>query len=176
MPLLLSTDVYSYALYGRMSSIHHVNPYIVLLNDFRSDPLFPWTAQIWSDSPAVYGPSFMVLASLLTGVVRGTTSLVWTFKLIAGVATIGTLLLVARTSPRLSPNRAAFAAALIGWNPVVLFHVVAGGHNDALVTLAVAAAFALLADPSQKARIGHVTTGRDQAPKNSVGSANCLPL
>jgi alpha-1,6-mannosyltransferase len=168
MPLLLSTDVYSYALYGRMSSIHHVNPYIAVPNDFRSDPLFPWTAQIWRDTPAVYGPSFIALASLLTGVVRGTASLVWTFKLVAGVATIGILLLVARTSQRLWPSRAAFAAALIGWNPVVLFHGVAGGHNDTLVALAVVGAFALLGDASHiAAPVGRLGTGRDKARMHS---------
>ena len=42
------------------------------------------------------------------------------------------------------PARAAFAVAAFGLNPVVLFQSVASGHNDLLVALAVAGAFALV--------------------------------
>jgi hypothetical protein len=54
------------------------------------------------------------------------------------------MLLTAAAARRAAPERAAFAAALIGWNPVIVFHGVAGGHNDALVGLAVAGAVLLV--------------------------------
>ena len=40
-------------------------------------------------------------------------------------------------------RRRAFAAALVGWNPVVAVHFAGGGHNDALMMALVAAALAL---------------------------------
>jgi hypothetical protein len=52
--------------------------------------------------------------------------------------------LIARTTLRERPARAAFAVAAFGLNPVVLFQSVGGGHNDLLLALAVAGAFALV--------------------------------
>src|SRR5207302_7496784 len=40
-------------------------------------------------------------------------------------------------------RRRAFAATLVGWNPVVAVHFPGGGHNDALMVALVAAALAL---------------------------------
>ena len=40
-------------------------------------------------------------------------------------------------------RRRAFAAALVGWNPLVAMHFAGGGHNDALMMALVAAALAL---------------------------------
>jgi hypothetical protein len=42
------------------------------------------------------------------------------------------------------PARAAFALAIVGANPVVLFHTVASGHNDVLMMLAVVIALGLV--------------------------------
>src|SRR4029079_19735169 len=42
------------------------------------------------------------------------------------------------------PERALFAVSVIGLNPIVLFHVVGGGHNDMLVALFVAAGVSFL--------------------------------
>jgi hypothetical protein len=100
IPLFLSRDVYSYAIYGRMVSHHGANPY---------------------------------------------TDIVTAFKVLAAVASLGTVLLVLAAARRLLPERAAFAAVLVGWNPVVVFHGVAGGHNDAILALAVAAAVLAIA-------------------------------
>jgi alpha-1,6-mannosyltransferase len=40
-------------------------------------------------------------------------------------------------------RRRAFAAALVGWNPLVAMHFAGGGHNDAFMMALVAAALAL---------------------------------
>jgi uncharacterized membrane protein YtjA (UPF0391 family) len=54
------------------------------------------------------------------------------------------MLVVVAAARRVRPEGAAFAAALVGWNPVVVFHGVAGGHNDELVGLALAGGVFLL--------------------------------
>jgi hypothetical protein len=144
IPLFLSRDVYSYAYYGRMVSRYGVNPYLFTPGNFLQDPFYLYVSHFWIDSPSVYGPAFSALAGLLTGLVSGVAATVDAFKLVAVLASVGTMLAVVAAAKRIRPERAAFAGLLIGWNPVIVFHNVAGGHNDALVGLAVAGAALLL--------------------------------
>jgi hypothetical protein len=145
LPLLFSRDVYAYATYGRIASIHHANPYVSVPGDFVHDPLSRLVGPEWRNTTAVYGPAFALLSSGLTALLHGPVALIWAYKAIAGIAAVVTILLVASLSRRLWASRAAFAVVLIGWNPIVLFHVVGGGHNDMLVGLAIAVAFWILA-------------------------------
>jgi hypothetical protein len=66
------------------------------------------------------------------------------FRAVAVGASVGTMFLVGAAARRIAPERAAFAAVLVGWNPVVLFHGAGGGHNDTLVGLALAGAALLV--------------------------------
>jgi Glycosyltransferase family 87 len=145
LPLLFSRDVYSYSMYGRIESLHHANPYVSTPQDFARDPFFPLVGPQWRNTRAVYGPGFTLLSAGLTSWLRSPVALIWVFKVIAGLADVATIVLVARLSRRLWPRRAAFATALVAWNPVVLFHGVGGGHNDLLVALSIAGALGLLA-------------------------------
>jgi Glycosyltransferase family 87 len=144
LPLLFSRDVFSYAIYGRISSVYHQNPYLAVPSDFRSDPIYPLVGEQWTLTPAVYGPAFTLLSVGLTKLIDGAAGLILAYKAITGAASLATLLVVVSVARRVRPERAAFAALLIGWNPVILFHTVAGGHNDVLVGLAVAVALALV--------------------------------
>jgi hypothetical protein len=87
----------------------------------------------------VYGPAFTAISAGITKASSSPEGSVLAFKLLAAAASVLTLLLVVAAARRTVPERTAFAAALVGWNPVVVFHGVAGGHNDALVGLALAA-------------------------------------
>src|SRR5918992_1139690 len=140
MPLFLSRDVYSYAIYGRMVSHHDANPYTEIPAAFPTDPTYRLVSVDWIDSPSVYGPAFSALAAGVTAGVESPAGIVLGFKVIAALASLGTVLMVLASARRLVPERAGFAAVLLGWNPVVVFHGVAGGHNDSLLALAVAAA------------------------------------
>jgi hypothetical protein len=139
MPVFLSKDIYSYGFYGRMVSEYGANPYTEVPAEFASDPAYPFVSVDWIDSPSVYGPAFTAVSAGVTSVVSTPEDTVIAFKLLAAAASVATLLLVVAAARQLAPQRTAFAAALIGWNPVVVFHGVAGGHNDALLGLAIAA-------------------------------------
>ncbi len=146
IPVFLSRDVYSYAIYGRMVSEYGANPYVAIPADFPSDPIYPQVSVDWLDSPSVYGPASNVVFAGVTATTSSPAGTVLGFKLVAAVASVATMLLVLSAARRALPERAAFAALLVGWNPVVIFHGVAGGHNDAVLGLAVAAgALAILA-------------------------------
>jgi hypothetical protein len=137
VPLLMSRDVYSYAMYGKIHGIYGANPYVSVPADFPNDPLLALTGPKWNQTPAVYGPLFSLVSSLMVKVVSSVTAQVLAFRLLAVVAGITTLFVVRAFVGRVAPERTAFALVMIGWNPVVLFHSVASGHNDLWVGLAV---------------------------------------
>ncbi len=144
LPLLFSRDVYSYAYYGRISSLYHANPYVQTPADFPRDLLAHFVGPKWRGTPAVYGPAFTLYSSLLTRNLRSVDVLVDAFRVTAAVASLLTVGLVAQLARTLRPERASFAVAALGLNPVWLFQSVGSGHNDLLVALSVVGAFALL--------------------------------
>jgi hypothetical protein len=144
LPLLFSRDVYSYAFYGRIVTTYHANPYGATPSDFPLNSLFPLTWPGWRGTTSVYGPLFTWVSALMTSVVKKPTGLIEGFQLLAAVASLGTIAVVGRLVQRVRPERTAFAIAMIGCNPIVIYHVVGGGHNDILVAFFVACAVSLL--------------------------------
>lgn len=144
LPLLLtfpmfSRDVYSYFAQGLLLT-QGKDPYTSGVVDVPgwfgtgADPL-------WGESPAPYGPLFLVLE-------RGVASFVpdsplvgaYVFRLIVVIGVV----LIAWSVPRLArlhgiPAPKAFW--LIALNPLVFIHLVVGIHNDALVAGFIALAF-----------------------------------
>ncbi|MGH2660154.1 MAG: glycosyltransferase 87 family protein, partial [Actinomycetota bacterium] len=144
LPLLFSRDVYSYAYYGRIAGIRHANPYVATPSDYPNDALWLYVGPRWVDTPAVYGPLFTMLSSLVVRIFDNVTALIVAFRLIAAAASLATIAIVVKMVRDVRPGREAFAVALIGLNPVVLFQSVASGHNDLLVALSVAGGVALV--------------------------------
>ena len=144
LPLLFSRDVYSYAMYGRIASVYHANPYVSTPADFPADPFTSLVGQKWISTPAVYGPLFTALSAGLAKVVSSIGGTIVAFRVVAVGSSLATVGIVASVARRMSPGRAVFAVAAVGMNPVVVFQSVASGHNDLLVALSVAGAFALV--------------------------------
>jgi glycosyl transferase family 87 len=127
-----SRDLWVYAMYGRMVAHHHVSPYRHVAAEFPHDP---WTAKVphgWRQTRSVYGPLFTG-ASAAAMAPAGNSFLAGRliFQLLAAAGVAGCLWLIERRT------RSAAALALLALNPVVVVSVVNGGHNDALVGLAV---------------------------------------
>ncbi len=144
LPLLFSRDVYSYAYYGRIVSTYGGNPYVLTPKDFDLNALWSLTWPAWRGTPSVYGPLFTWVSVLTTGVVKSVHSQIRGFQIVAAFASLGTMFIVWRLVKRVRPERAIFAIAVIGLNPIVVYQVVGGGHNDMLVALFIAAAAYLL--------------------------------
>jgi alpha-1,6-mannosyltransferase len=144
LPLLFSRDVYSYAFYGRIVTTYHANPYGATPSDFPLNSLFPLTWPGWRGTTSVYGPLFTWVSALMTTFVKKPSEVVTSFQLLAAAASLGTIAVVGRLVQRVRPERTAFAIAIIGCNPIVIYHVVGGGHNDILVAFFVACAVSLL--------------------------------
>ncbi len=138
-PLLLSTDAYSYWDYGRVAAVHGGNPYADRPSRWPDDPAFRLMGADWRERTSVYGPAFTFAsegdAHVAAGSARTATLL---FRLLAAAAMLG---LVAATVA--AARERAFAAAFVGWNPLLALHFAGGGHNDVLMMAFATAALAL---------------------------------
>jgi len=140
LPLLFSRDVYSYAYYGRIWTTYGGNPYVLTPSDFPINSLWKLTWPGWRATPSVYGPLFTWVSIVTTGVLHSVHSVIRGFQVVAAISSIGTMLVVYRLVKRVRPERAVFAVAVIGLNPIVVYQVVGGGHNDVIVAFFVACA------------------------------------
>jgi hypothetical protein len=126
-PLLISSDAWTYWSYARLHDPYRQTP--------SDDPVSaPHAGAAYLHTTSVYGPAFSLL-SKPAALVRSAGVAAWIFKSVAALGVLATTWLVARRRP--------FAAALLGWNPVVAVHFGGGGHNDALMVSLMAAALAL---------------------------------
>jgi alpha-1,6-mannosyltransferase len=130
-PPLFSRDVYSYLAQGAMVDAH-LDVYTHGPSRLGG-PLAEEVAPLWQHTGAPYGPVFLALASALSALTSG--------ELPAGlfgmrlVALLGVALMAAALPPLARHSGADPAAAL--WlgalNPLVLLHLIAGAHNDAVM-------------------------------------------
>jgi Glycosyltransferase family 87 len=140
-PLLISSDAWTYWDYGRIAVVHDANPYTQPPRDFPDDPAYPYIGGAWHGATSVYGPLF-TLGSEPVAAAAGSSAdaAAWLFKSLAAVAILATVALCAWLA-----RRPAFAAAFVGWNPLLALHFAGGGHNDAWMAAFVMAALALAA-------------------------------
>lgn len=128
---LFSRDMYSYAAQAQLTH-QGLDPYsngpAALPGPFLDE-----VQRMWVDTPAPYGPLWLVLGSFVAAVTGHHVLLtVFVMRLLAVAGTV----LVACFLPRLArycgadPRWALWLALL---NPLLLIHFVAGGHNDALM-------------------------------------------
>jgi hypothetical protein len=127
-PLLLSTDAWAYWEYGRIAAVHDGNPYVDTPSEFPDDPAYDDAGAAWRETTSVYGPAFTLLTEVVA-LVSGSSSAAaaWIFKTLAALAVLACVMLAAR----LARDR-PYAAALVGWNPLLAIHFAGGGHNDSL--------------------------------------------
>lgn len=144
LPLLYSRDVYSYAIYGRIAHVYGENPYVATPIGFEADPLLRLVGPKWLDTPPVYGPAFVTLSAFVSRYADRPVDHVAVYRLLAIAASLGTVALIASTVRRWRPGWEAVAVAAFGLNPVIVFHSVASGHNDLLLSLAAIGALALV--------------------------------
>ena len=125
-PLLGSRDVYAYWAYGRIADQHATSPYARRPAQFPHDPAVRSMAAGWRATTSVYGPVFTGVSSGLAGTVgHSAEEAAFEYRALAAagmVAVVGLSTLVAPVP--------AFAAAFVGWNPLLALDFAGGGHND----------------------------------------------
>ncbi|MFI6346353.1 polyprenol phosphomannose-dependent alpha 1,6 mannosyltransferase MptB [Streptomyces sp. NPDC050560] len=130
-PPLFSRDVYSYLAQGAMVDaridVYSQGP------DQLGGPLAAQVPAVWQDTPTPYGPVFLSFASLIARASRAELSAgVLGMRLVAllgvGLMVLSLVLLARRAGT--APAAALWLGAL---NPLLLLHLVAGAHNDAVM-------------------------------------------
>ena len=129
---LFSRDAYSYAAQGEMVS-HHMNPYLYgpfeLGNNAYTAPVDP----LWGNAPAPYGPMFLQLDGFFARITfHNELATIVLLRLLA----LAGVLLIAACVPRLARlyhRDGAELFTLMILNPVTIFHLIGGAHNDAVM-------------------------------------------
>ncbi|MDF3051835.1 MAG: hypothetical protein K0R87_3473 [Pseudonocardia sp.] len=142
-PPLFTRDVFSYLAQGALP-LAGFDPYAV--GPEVMGGVYPQNVHyFWQDTPAPYGPLFILLAKAVAAIVG--TNIIAGVLLMRLVLVLGLVLLV-WALPELT-RRLGGRLPVAYWvavaNPVMVIHMVGGGHNDLLVMgmLAVAAVVAL---------------------------------
>jgi alpha-1,6-mannosyltransferase len=139
-PPLFSRDVYSYLAQGSMLEagldVYHSGP--AALGGVIAEQV----PAIWQHTPSPYGPVFLIVAKLVSGVVNYhlfTGVLLLRLVAVAGLALLAVSIPVLARATGLAVPEALWLAVL---NPLVLIHLVGGAHNDALMVGLLAAGLA----------------------------------
>jgi hypothetical protein len=144
-PPMFSRDVYSYGAQGWMVHIG-ASPYFWGPGAIPDNPFLGDVPDMWSHTPAPYGPLFLQLARWVVDL--GSDEIVPTVLGMRLLALVGVAILV-RYVPRLAehcgvdPTKALWLGVL---NPLVLLHFVSGAHNDALLMGLMVAGLVLVLD------------------------------
>lgn len=142
LPSLPSTDLFSYALYGRIEAIHVGNPYTMPPGLFKQDPLVRLAGS--SQLVSVYGPLWQRITAVIAlsmGQQVNPLLIAAVYKVLALIILGLGATLVWMILGRIRPAQQAVGTWLYAANPICLLMLAGEGHNDgvmmALVLLAI---------------------------------------
>ncbi len=140
-PPLASRDVYAYACQGAVYHAGH-NPY----SEGVAALPCPWVdsvSPIWRDTPAPYGPLFLMIAAAAVAIGGSLVGTIAVLRIVAllgvGLAAVSLPVLARRAG--IDPGRAGWLALAC---PLVGVHLIGGAHNDALMIGLLVAGLALV--------------------------------
>jgi len=126
-----------YAAYGRLQAIgrspYEITPAEVFRGQF--DPVLRWTERPWQDTPSVYGPitSWTQLVANKLGGENMHDIVLWlqVFSVVPFILACAGVFMLAHGDTR----RQGRAALLTIANPLLIWAVVAGAHNEPLAVM-----------------------------------------
>lgn len=139
-PILISTDVFSYIAYARMGVEHGINPYLHGPIAISRDPIFQYVGHDWRHVATAYGPLYTLLSYPFAPL--GVKGALWGMKIMAQLASAGTLVLTWRCA-RARDLDPVWAILAVGANPLYIIYGVGGAHNDLLMLMLMMVAVSL---------------------------------
>jgi Glycosyltransferase family 87 len=138
VPPARSSDLYLYAMQGRIVVVHHASPYVHPVEEFGDDPLLPEVVPPYRTGLSSYGPAFTAVEAIGAAAAGPSPTRVrlW-FQGLAAAAALASLWLVRKAGA--GPGGLAFLAL----NPVVATKAVNEAHVDVLLGLLLVAAVVL---------------------------------
>jgi hypothetical protein len=176
MPPIGSADHLNYAAYGRMAVTGN-DPYSTAARALPVDPVIG-AVQDWRDAPTLYGPiatAQQSFASLIGGRSVRLTVFVMSVTEVMAFLAVGLLLAHAAQGDR---DRRLRAALLWSANPLMLYALVAGAHNDVLALAFAVAGLVVFAlpDPPWSRRADARTLGRCVAAGILIGAGAAVKI
>jgi hypothetical protein len=136
-----STDVFGYINRGWQQVHYHQNPYVYFTAEIPHWQQDPMLRDHWIYNPNPYGFLFTLLARVLARIGNGNWWLtLFLFKGVNVLAYAATSWLVWSGVKRLGHAKPVTDLYLFMWNPLILLHHIANGHNDILTGYFVALA------------------------------------
>jgi hypothetical protein len=133
-PIMLSTDVYAYALYGRVVTVYHANPYDLAPPVAHDDQFLRFFGQDYL--PSWYGPVWTLASAGLAKFGGGEVGLtVLLFRLTAVLAALVCAALIRACLRLTAPDRATQGMVFFLWNPLLVIETGLSGHNDSVMLL-----------------------------------------
>jgi hypothetical protein len=128
-----STDVFGYINRGWQQVHYHQNPYVYFTADIPHWQQDPMISDHWIYNPNPYGFLFTLLARFLCQIGNGNWGLTLAlFKGVNALAYGGTAWLIWAGAKRLGHSKPIASLYIFMWNPLILMHEIANGHNDIL--------------------------------------------
>jgi hypothetical protein len=140
MPVVTSSDLFSYIAYARIGVIYHLNPLTTLPTVIHNDPVY--SHLYWTNQPSAYGPTWIVITCLLQWLTlfsgfRDLLSMVLVLRVFGLAMHLGSTWLTYSISGRMqglagavSPRKRLTAVLAFAWNPLLLFEACVNAHND----------------------------------------------
>ncbi len=132
-PALFSDDVFTYIFSGRILAVYHADPLNTSPIQFPSDPYLPWVIS-GRLRPNIYGPLWLLIASLLVSIGKGPAMTLMLFKAVALLSHLINCVLVWAILSRVSPRYRLPGTLLYAWNPLALIELAGSGHSDGLLS------------------------------------------
>jgi alpha-1,6-mannosyltransferase len=134
VPPMGSGDVLMYAAYGRIAEHYHGDVYSLTpdeISRFTYDPVTSMVERPWQNTPSVYGPIATWAQQFASWVGGDSVHLtVWVLQAINAVTFILAGLLVLKLAGQ-DPAARTRALLMVLANPILVWALVAGAHNDA---------------------------------------------
>ncbi len=130
-PVMQSTDVYAYAIYGRVFA-DGGNPYSEHPDIGDEDPFMPLYGLAYL--PSWYGPVWTLLSAGITAITGENVGLtVLAFRGLSVLAALAAAACVWSGLRRFSPQDATRGLVFFLWNPLLVIETGMSGHNDAIM-------------------------------------------
>ncbi len=166
IPIVTSTDLYSYIAYARIGVIHHLNPLTTLPTAMRSDQIYSYV--YWIDQPSAYGPTWAIITCSLQGIftffgLNYILLMVMALRILGLVMHLLSTLLIWKISGQLqclygtiSSTTRLRATLAFAWNPLLLFEACVNAHNDTTLLSLILLAIWFLVRNATRIRRGQI--------------------
>lgn len=141
IPVVTSSDIYSYIAYARMGVIHGLNPLTAVPRAISKDAVYRYVS--WRDQPSAYGPTWTIITSffqeiwVLCGLGAFILPMLLSLRVWGLAMHLSSVYLVwslggslQRLHGIVSAKKRLFATLAFAWNPLLLLEACTNAHND----------------------------------------------